>query len=367
MLKILVIDDDALDRERVVATLTLKGYQAAGVPDGAAGLVYLREDVPDLVLCDVNMPQMDGYTVLEHLREDTRTVDLPFIFMTARTERDDLRQGMALGADDYLTKPFTNDELLEAVTTQLAKRRTIAQKYEDTIELLRKNIVYALPHELRTPLTGSIGFAEVLHMDADTLAPEQIREIAERIIRHNKRLHRVLENFLVYAQIEVVASDPEQLEQVRNHITAHVGDVIELEALHRAHAHGRADDLRLDVEDIALRIAENDLVKIINELVDNAFKFSKPGTAVEVCGMRDSDMYIISVRDRGRGLSASQIAAVGAYMQFDRMLYEQQGLGMGLVITSRLADLHDGRMAIHSEPGTGTEVRIAIPMYGQAD
>lgn len=365
MTRILVIDDDALARERVITTLNLKGYQAVGAQDGATGLVYLREHIPDLVLCDVNMPEMDGYAVLEHLREDARTVDLPFIFMTARDARDDMRQGMTLGADDYLTKPFTNEELLEAVTTQLNKHRTVTQKYEDTIELLRKNIVYALPHEVRTPLAGSIGFAEVLHMDADKLDPDQLRDIATRIIRHNRRIHRVLENFLVYAQIEVVSSDPEQLELVRNHITPHVGDVIEVEARGRAGVYERDDDLRLEVDDLALRIAEDDLIKITSELVDNAFKFSAPGTLVEVYGMRDGDMYIINVRDRGRGMTPDQVASVGAYMQFERVLYEQQGLGLGLVIAKRLAELHDGRMTIHSEPNVGTEVRIAIRMYGQ--
>lgn len=363
MARIVVIDDDVLSLERVTATLRLKGFAVDSATRGAAGIALAQDNPPDLVLCDVNMPGLSGYDVLHKLRGDPRTTDVPFVFLTGLSEREDMRRGMTLGADDYLPKPFSTDELLQAVYTQLEKRRAIVQKYQDTINLLRRNIIYALPHELRTPLTGSLGFAEVLQLDADTLSPADIREIAGHIIKHNRRLHRVLENFLVYAQIEVLASDAQQIQQLRSHITPQVGTVIAQVARQKAADWGREPDLVLDIAEIALRIADEDLRKIISELVDNAFKFSQPGAMVAISTARDRDSYIVRVIDQGRGMTSEQIAGIGAYMQFDRLIYEQQGLGLGLIIARRLVELHGGQFAIHAEQGRGTEVRILFPIY----
>lgn len=364
MTSIVVIDDDRFMRESVINVLEIKGYEAVGASDGEAGVALILDRRPDLVLCDVNMPALDGYDVLGRVRYDADTADIPFIFLTGRDERADVRKGMALGADDYLPKPFTADELLTVVATQLEKRHVITQKYEDTITLLRQNIVYALPHELRTPLSGSLGFAEILRMDADKLSPDEVRDIAARIVNHNKRLHRVLENFLIYAQLEVLAADPERLIQMRGFVTDDASTVIVSRARSRAASVEREDDLMVCVEDVSLPMADDNLDKIVTELVDNAFKFSEPGSPVEVRGDYDGASYLITVRDQGRGMSARQIASVGAYMQFDRVLYEQQGLGLGLIIAKRLVELHGGQCAIYSELDRGTEVRVSIPLHG---
>lgn len=360
---IIVIDDDKMTLDRVLATLRYKGFVADGTTRGEPGVALVREQQPNLVLCDINMPGQSGYDVLNTLRSDPATASIPFVFMTARAERHDMRRGMTLGADDYLSKPFTNDELLEAVDAALERHRRAVMKHEETINLLRKNIVYALPHELRTPLTGSIGFAEVLRMDADVLTPDEIRDLADRVIQHNHRLHRVLENYLIYAQIEVYATDPEYVERLRGHITPRVNEVITEVAQKRAGVHNRLDDLALTLTEIALRVAKDDLRKIVDEVVDNAFKFSEPGMAVTIIAARDEGQFIIRVIDHGRGMTPEQIEQVGAYMQFERVLYEQQGLGLGLIIARRLAELHGGQLTIHSEPGVETEVRVTFPLY----
>lgn len=363
MTRVAVIDDDPSARTRVVRTLQLEAYEAASAPDGASGIALVRDWAPDLVLCDVNMPDMDGFGVLESLKASARTADTPFVFMTARVERNDMRRGMELGADDYLTKPFTTDELMAAVETQVTKRQTIARKYETTIELLRKNIVYALPHELRTPLTGSLGYAELLRMDAESHSADEIREIAGRIVAYNNRLQRVLENFLAYAQVEVLGADAERLGQLRNHITAQVGKAVEVSASNVAEGYQRRADLVLEIQEFAARIASADLRKIVEELVDNAFKFSQHGSLVTVCVERDAAGFCIEVTDQGRGMSDEQVGLMGVCMQFDRMVYEQQGLGFGFIIAKRLTELHRGHLAIHSEVGTGTSVQLRFPFH----
>ena len=362
MPNVIAIDDNPSVLDTVVNILEAAGYEAKGVLSGQVGVQLVRDRPPDLVLCDIDMPQVSGYEVLRELRLDPTTSTIPIIFLTALTEHDDMRKGMELGADDYLTKPFTAKELLNAVSAQLKKQQAVAAKLEDTLKLLRKNIAYALPHELRTPLAGIIGYAGVLEADADSLPSDEVRTIAGRIVKSGYRLHRVLENYLVYAQLEIMATDPAQLEALRNHIVPNAGEVIAAQAKQTAEDANRLTDLDLQVENIALQISEGDLKKIIDELVGNGFKFSSSGSAVRVKTTRAANLYALHILDRGHGMAPEQIQNIGAYMQFERMMREQQGLGLGLTIAKRLVELHNGKFDIRSEPNRGTLVRLVFPV-----
>ena len=121
MTKVLVIEDEELIRESILILLNTRGFSAIGAGDGRAGLQLAQEIVPDLILCDVRMPELDGYEVLKALRQDPNTATVLFIFLTAETSLDVLRQGQLLGANGYLTKPFATAQLLEAITTHLKK------------------------------------------------------------------------------------------------------------------------------------------------------------------------------------------------------------------------------------------------------
>lgn len=124
MTTILIIEDDEQTRENLQTILELEGFQTRTAPDGVAGLESVRRNLPDLILCDVMMPRLDGFGVLRELRTHPETATVPFIFITARGERKDQRIGMELGADDYLTKPASVDEVLRAVRTRL-ERETV--------------------------------------------------------------------------------------------------------------------------------------------------------------------------------------------------------------------------------------------------
>jgi DNA-binding NarL/FixJ family response regulator len=121
--KILVIDDDAKMRRQVAALLTAEGYAAVEARHGREGVELAKKEKPALVLCDITMPEMNGHRVLEALRADAATTHLPFIFLTGWAEREDLRTGMNLGADDYLVKPVEPADLLTAVSVRLRRRR----------------------------------------------------------------------------------------------------------------------------------------------------------------------------------------------------------------------------------------------------
>src|SRR5690349_8908794 len=117
MTKILVIEDEKILREEVADWLMLEDYEAMSAEDGIAGVEAAFRHLPDLIICDITMPRLDGHGVLLELRANSTTADIPFIFVTARASYEDVRTGMDLGADDYITKPFTRLELLTAIQT----------------------------------------------------------------------------------------------------------------------------------------------------------------------------------------------------------------------------------------------------------
>lgn len=121
MKKILIIEDEPEMRRNIAALLRYRDYEPVAAENGSRGLELARREKPDLILCDVTMPELDGYEVLRRLRADATLALIPFIFLTAKGEKEDLRNGMNLGADDYLTKPVGNVDLVRAIETRLQR------------------------------------------------------------------------------------------------------------------------------------------------------------------------------------------------------------------------------------------------------
>lgn len=359
MTRLLVIEDDHLTRRNIVEGLSYAGYEALQAPNGTLGVALARQENPDLIICDINMPDISGYDVLLQLREDSATAHIPFIFLTAFGDRDAMREGMRLGADDYIPKPFQQHELIEAVQMRLQKQASIADTYNSRIELLRNNIVQAVPHELRTPLLGIIGYGEMLVMDSGNMSAEEIAEMAHEIVRSGWRLHRAIENYLIYAQVELMVNNPEQRDAARKEIEHHPLAYISGTADAMRERHHRIINMQRGGNGAVYCNSEN-LTKILNELMDNAIKFSDADTPITIETRLQDGMYIIAITNHGRGMTREQVQAVGAYMQFERALYEQQGLGLGLIIARRLIELHGGTLTIHSTPGETTTATIAL-------
>jgi DNA-binding NarL/FixJ family response regulator len=135
MRKILVIEDEADTRRNLVLLLEMEGFRVRSAPDGRRGVQLAREELPDLILCDVSMPELDGHGVLRALRDEPATVSIPFIFLTARGDKQDLRAGMNLGADDYLAKPASAEEVLAAIASRLDRHREKEQAAMAKVEL----------------------------------------------------------------------------------------------------------------------------------------------------------------------------------------------------------------------------------------
>lgn len=362
MSKILVIDDEPWMREMIRLALEQQGFDIIEAANSVDGASKAREALPDLILCDVNMDKAGaGYTTLAKLREDAATAAIPFILMTGMADSAGMRHGMELGADDYLPKPFKVDELYAAVNARLRKVKTVRDDAERKLTTLRTHISMMMPHEMRTPLNGIISNAEMLATDAASLDAATIAEMGQEICQSGQRLERLIENFLFYARLEMVATDADSVIALRSARIPQPEALIRAAAMIQAEMAGRLQDLSLELTDTPLPVAEEYFKKIISELTQNAFKFSEPGSPVHVAFSPVGEEIEFSVHDHGRGLSTEHISRIDAYVQFERKMRDEQGLGLGLAIAKKLAELHGGRLVILSSKKTGTIVTVKLP------
>src|SRR5436190_21323204 len=243
MKKILIIDDEEWLREMMLLALRQHGFEVIEAENGEKGIQIARKELPDLILCDVNMDKVDGYLTLSSLRSEPTTASIPFILMTGLADQAGMRHGMELGADDYLPKPFTIDALYAAVDARLKKLNVVRQEAERKLADLRENISMMLPHELRTPLNGILAYGEILTSDAATLQPAEIAEMGQVIYQSGKRLEHLVENFLIFAQLELLGADPQKLQSLLRKQTPAAVALVESQAREQAQLANRPDDV----------------------------------------------------------------------------------------------------------------------------
>jgi signal transduction histidine kinase len=357
--KILVIDDEDDYRAMIKVTLKMIGYDVIEASNGLDGLAAARMHHPDLVLCDVKMPEMDGYTLLGRLKEDPACAAIPFIFLTGNLAKSDMRQGMQLGADDYLTKPFTSDELITAIRTRLARKKSLQKYYELQFDDIKTSFVRSLPHEFRTPLHAILGYAQILQEESG-LAAEEVKEIGAFIDKSGRRLHHLLENMILFGELQFWMNDQKAIATMRRESMTSLREVIRSAAEQEARIQKRADAMDITVKDSVAQISSMHLIKIMEEVIGNALKFSEPGSKIHISSTEDDAEIVIVIRDEGRGMSQEQISKVTAFQQFERRLHEQQGAGLGLIIAKTLAELYGGSLTIESTEKIGTTVTIKL-------
>lgn len=363
MKKILVIEDDEDIRESIEEMLSAEDFDVITAEDGRTGVELAQETIPDLIICDVMMPELDGFGVVSELRQNSSTQTIPFIFLTARAAKVDRRQGMSLGADDYLTKPFTIDELLDAIAARLEKRVILEQQSQAKLDELRGNITHALPHELNTPLNGILSYSKLLLDDYELFEQDEVLEMLGAIYTSGQRLYRLTQNFLLSAELELIAKDSERVKSLRSsEVKTSTQPIIADVATQKAQEANREADLQIELSEGIVRISEPRFKKIVEEIIDNAFKFSTAGTQIRVLSNSTDKTFNVYVCDRGRGMTQEQIANLGAYVQFERKLYEQQGSGLGLSLAKRLVELYGGNLTIESIPGQQTTVQVSLPI-----
>jgi signal transduction histidine kinase len=361
MKRILIIDDEAAMRQTIGMIVESAGHEVLQADSGEKGLLLAREHLPDLTLCDVNMPGMDGTAVLQAFRADPDLAGRAFVMMTGNPGQTPQRVGMNLGADDYLAKPFKIDELLQCIETRL-KRAELHWRVEGkTLQELRASLHTVLPHEFFTPLAGIIGLSEILKEEAGELTTEMIVNYASDIESSGQRLHRTLRNYLKILDLDQSDSGAAPARRASALIASEAMSLVQTTARAIAAKHGRAADLDLRLQPSAPCIDRDALAVLAEELVENACSFSRQGTPVVVEFLTETGGTVLRVADKGRGMTTEQINRIGAFKQFDRKRYEQQGLGLGLSLVGRLLQRAGGKLVLQSTMGEGTTAAVSLP------
>jgi signal transduction histidine kinase len=359
---ILVIEDEKDIRENLVMILTFSNYKTVSADNGLDGLLLARKHIPDLIISDIMMPGIDGYTLLSELQKDIETSSIPFMFLSAKANKDSIREGMNLGADDFISKPFDIDELLNAVEIRLQKKINRESQFKETIENLQTNLNRALPHEIRTPLNAILGFSDFLIKNINNIDQSEIVDMLENIHDAGKRLLRIFENYLMLSNLEIITNNSFEKNNLRNSILQSADSFIFDVVYQKVIDADRVDDIEINLEESQIHITEVHFRKLLEEIIDNTIKFSIKNTPMKIYSTVENIGYFISFTDYGRGMSSEQIKSIDAHIQFDRNIYEQQGTGLGLAIVKKILEIYNGKFIIESEINSFTTVKICIPI-----
>jgi signal transduction histidine kinase len=361
---ILVVEDHLLLLEAIRDLLKLEGYEVLTANNGVEALEIMQEVEPSLILSDIMMPKMDGYTLYERVRTNPRWTRIPFIFLTAKGEQKDVLKGKALGVEDYITKPFDTQELAVAVKARLARANAIQRATQSEFEELKRQIVNMLSHELRTPLTYISGYTELALDDVDSLSPDSLQDFLQGIKRGADRLNKLVGDMLLLVQLDTGRAEEEfaMFAHVREDMPSLVRSVVQG---HQIYATQEDVSLELQVqgEILPARIYEDFFIDALSRLIDNAIKFSRTEPKeVRVVLRSSSEEVSITVIDRGTGILESDLKNIfQSFRQLDREKLEQQGAGLGLVIARSLIQLHDGEITVESEVGEGSTFTVHLP------
>lgn len=364
--KLLVIEDEQNIRQNVQELLEAKGYQVRTAANGKEGVSEALDFKPHLILCDIMMPKMDGYKVLETVRKTTSIQNVPFIFLTAKVDKQDIRQGMEMGADDYLTKPFTSKELTGSIEARLQRQEKLNAQYTKVKHELDTAVFSTYFHEFNTPLHGIVGGLNLLINSGKSFGEKQKHDLQVSIRKSAIRLNHSLSNLMLYEEIKRAEDRPELIELFAS---GQSGDSWPLKIKDELFTiakeiYGRVDDLVVEFHNPAeLGISYENLHRLLNELTDNAFKFSKHETKVFVKGSREKENYIFEITDEGTGFILNSIDDIGAFKQFNRKKFEQQGLGIGLHLVKQLIRFNRGDLEIISEENIGTKIIVRLPLF----
>jgi two-component system sensor histidine kinase/response regulator len=367
--RILVVEDHEPLLAAIQGILEGEGYDVFTAADGAQALQEMENIWPDLIVADIMMPRMDGYAFYKTVRSRPEWVPIPFIFLTAKAEKEDVLRGKDMGAEDYLTKPFDPQELLVAVRSKLRRARAIQQATDAKFDELKQQIVNVLGHELRTPLTYVRGYTELALEEVPTLTPESLHDFLLGIKRGTDRLNRLVEDlmFLIRLDTGQAAEEYHMLAGTYRHLTLVLDSVIR-QYEEQAEAQGVALEAELLPDLPPVELCEPFFIDALGRLIDNGIKFSRGETKVVTVSSRVLDeagtQWIeVAVTDQGVGVPKHNLHLLfERFRQIGREQMEQQGAGLGLAISQELIRLHGGKISVESTFGAGSTFTIRLPV-----
>lgn len=376
---VLIIDDDPQNLKLLSYTLSEAGYRVALANSGRVALESLQRRRPDLVLCDVVMPDLDGYEVCRQLKADPQFCDIPLIFLTARTSTQDLLNGFQAGAVDYVTKPFSQAEVLARVQTHTALKQaqdTIKTKNAELEQLNQhltalnqeKNQFLTLAaHDLKNPLSTLMLRAEIAEESLMGFQPaerERIQDFLHKVQYDAQCMHSIVSNLLEINRIESggVKIRPSRFDAVEL--------MQELTERYQPSASRKQLDLDLILPEASLEVVTDRLLvyQIADNLLSNAVKYSPPGGQIQVSLKQQATTAELIIQDQGPGFSLEDKSRM--FQKFTRLSAQptagESSTGLGLSIVKQLANLLKAELRLESEPGQGSRFLVNLPLQHQA-
>lgn len=364
--KVLIVDDNADMREYLTRILS-EYVQVEAVADGATALAAAQVQVPDLILSDVMMPGLDGFELLEALRADPCTREIPIILLSARAGEEAIVEGLEAGADDYLIKPFSAQELVSRVTThlQMAQLRGEALQQERTMNRQKDEFISVVSHELNTPLVSILGWTRMLRSSPPN--PVILNKALDTIERNATLQAKLVQDLLDLSRITAgklrLNSQPIVLKPVIETAIATVSQTAANKSINLTWQEHVTEPLVV--------MGDGDrLQQVICNLLTNAIKFTPESGVVtlELSLMNDdhaSDAAYAEIRvaDTGIGIAADLLPHVFERFRQAESPHSAKGLGLGLAIAHHIVELHNGTICAESAgEGQGTTFIVRLPL-----
>jgi two-component system sensor histidine kinase/response regulator len=357
--KILLVEDEPNLAAQIQFCLQQEGFDVTRAADGAEALEILERLCPDLILADVMMPRMDGMKFCEAVRNRQEWRAIPFVFLTAKGQKEDKIQGVERGADDYLTKPFEVDELLSVVRARLRRVAEIAGESERRYSA---KVAESISHELRTPLTIIQGLVSILQSQPE-LDNDTQRELLRTVLENGDVLNKLVEDLLNLKRADSGEPLPTWDLDLRDVLLSVCRNY--REACQRK---GLAFGATLPAKLPPIRGNRGALLLLFSNVLDNAVKFTPEGGRVEISATIQSDHVSVAIKDTGVGLSESAIPKVfEPFHREDLSNRDTPGVGLGLSTAFKLARVHGGNVLLSSKKHQGTTVTVQVPIAGAAE
>ena len=375
---ILVVDDTPQTLQLLVAILSGANYTVRPADSGALALASALAYPPELVLLDVNMPEMSGFEVCRQLKQNPATQAIPVVFLSGLTDLDDRVQGFQLGAVDFVAKPFQRDELLARVSTHLQLARLqkdlISEVAKQTRDLqgayqelakasrLKDEFLSTMSHELRTPLTAVIGMAQILHAGAYGPLNREQAEAIEVVEGSGRKLLQMINDILDYIQVD---AGKEQLQLEQCPVVELVNAVLENVRSKAAEKHIELS-CRFYQQESLLWLDVRHMRRVLLILLDNAVKFTSSGGNVGIIVRNSIVQHRIEfeVWDGGPGIAEADLPKLfKPFLQLDGGLNRiHEGSGLGLALAGKLARLLGGEIRVTSKLNAGSRFIVSLPL-----
>ncbi len=368
--KLLLVEDDKHLLMGLRDILEIAGYSVITAENGREAVEVLNmnpNSPPDIIVSDIMMPHMDGFELLEYVRQRENWVTIPFVFLTALGDKADVHHGRNLGVDEYVVKPFDTDDLLVTIETRLKRHRNIEEANARTIDTIKRQIMTILNHEFRTPLTLVVAYADMLNelneVNIETASPREVLEFLKGVNSGAQRLRRLIENFILL--VEMQNGDARKTYEWRARPIDKLGELV-LDLPKHVGGDTSTHHIVFNVEDAIPKILGDAeyLTIALRELLSNALKFSEHGTTIVVKVYVVNDEVCIAITDEGRGIPEHELKEIWKpFYQINREMFEDQGAGAGLPIARGLIEMHHGRIEVATEPNRGSTFSVFLPIY----